>query len=696
MPKIPINTNLGIDVTLTSPAAVTGISVTTPSEPKGKDDFALLSDILKEINPQVKSSAAMAADRSAKDDIAVGVNKINSMTREEAMSAHERGFPDVYNGWVRYGMYGQQAENSADMFHDSFRLQSLQQRATDPTYNWERDYADQSKIYLEGKEKDPFWNKAFAKASEENRKVILAEEFAYQSDQIKSLVVSGTVQRLRALPDKITDKLEADFFDQNPVTTGDETYNQRKSEFFKNNYFKYLYDGIEELKAERNVGITKTDFDSLIISAAEAHTLDGGKYSQLWANYLTAKRPDGTPSISDNPKYRNAVNNALVSLNKISESAAFGNDLRNSTTNRYDAGDYKKYADSYFTNQINQAQTLGNLKFADATLAVVQQHKKEIANNRPIPMIVDMLNRPVGQGGDTEDNKLSLAVAKELHSSGSLSRYFASDSKDALKWNMAVIMLQRGEPTQKIFAELGRIEQSSVFVKLSEDEKKSLLSTSGNIPANIELFNTVGQYYKNTGVTNVNDFTKKYIEQSYFKDPVGKWISKSNVIDSGVSQEMYPTYEKTAYKIFQNMYNDPTRNTPNISDTETDVSIPQTIPSSNNYTFSINSEGGYGYFTNSSAIGVLSVAMVTQYVYDDKGNKVLSDDKKSYKRSEIMLQIPLDVIKKQVEKDQNDIDIQRAVAAEKADTFQREKAKAIRLYNQTLGRDEEVISKLKF
>lgn len=696
MPKIPINTNLGIDVSLTSPAAVTGISVSTPSEPKGKDDFAVLSDILKEINPQVKSSAAMAADRSAKDDIAIGVNKINSMTREEAMAAHEKGFPDVYNGWVRYGMYGQQAENSADMFHDSFRLNYLQQRSTNPNYNWEQDYADQSKIYLQGKEKDPFWNKAFAKSSEESRKVILANEFAYQSDQIKALVVSGTVQRLRALPDKITDKLEADFFEQNPVTTGDETYNSRKADFFKKNYFKYLYDGIEELKAERNVGITKTDFDSLIISAADAHVLDGGKYSQLWANYLTSKRPDGTPAISDNPKYEKALRNTLTNLNNISEGAAFGNDLRKASTNKYNDGDYKKYADSYFTNQINQAQTLGNLKFADATLAVVQQHKNEIANNRPIPMIVDMLNRPVGQGGDTEDNKLSLSIAKELHNSGSLSRYFAADSKDALKWNMAVIMLQRGEPTQKIFSELARIEQSSVFVKLDENEKKSLLNASGNIPANIELFNTVAQYYKNTGVTNINDFTKKYIEQTYFKDPVGKWISKSNVIDSGVSQEMYPTYEKTAYKIFQEMYNDPTRNTPNISDTDVDVSTPQTIPDSNNYKFSINSEGGYGYFTNTSAIGVLSVAMVTQYVYDDNGNKVLSDDKKSYKRSEIMLQIPLDVIKKRVEKDQNDVNVKNRVAAEKADAFQREKAKAIKLYNQTQGRDEEVISKLTF
>jgi len=696
MPKIPINTNLGIDVSLTSPAAVTGISVSTPSEPKGKDDFAVLSDILKEINPQVKSSAAMAADRSAKDNIAIGVNKINSMTREEAMAAHENGFPDVYNGWVRYGMYGQQAENSADMFHDSFRLNYLQQRSTNPNYNWEQDYAEQSKIYLQGKENDPFWNKAFAKASEESRKVILANEFAYQSDQIKSMVAAGTVQRLRALPDKITDKLEADFFEQNPVTTGDDTYNSRKAQFFKNNYFKYLYDGIEEIKAERNVGLTKTDFDSLIISAAEAHALDGGKYSQLWANYLTSKRPDGTPSISDNPKYLNDVYRVLKQLNTISEGAAFGNDLRNSTTNKYNDGDYKKYADSYFTNQINQAQTLGNLKFADATLAVVQQHKNEIANNRPIPMIVDMLNRPVGQGGDTEDNKLSLAIAKELHNSGSLSRYFATDSKDALKWNMAVIMLQRGEPTQKIFSELGRIEQSSVFVKLDENEKKSLLNASGNIPANIELFNTVAQYYKNTGVTNINDFTKKYIEQTYFKDPVGKWISKSNVIDSGVSQEMYPTYEKTAYKIFQEMYNDPTRNTPNISDTGVDVSTPQTIPDSNNYKFSINSEGGYGYFTNTSAIGVLSVAMVTQYVYDDNGNKVLSDDKKSYKRSEIMLQIPLDVIKKRVEKDQNDKAVRDRIAADKADAFQREKAKAIKLYNQTQGRDEEVLSKYKF
>jgi len=696
MPKIPINTNLGIDVSLTSPAAVTGISVSTPSEPKGKDEFAVLSDILKEINPAVKSSAAMAADRQAKDDIAIGVNKINSMTREEAMAAHEKGFPDVYNGWVRYGMYAQQAENSAEMFHDSFRLQSMQQRATNPNYNWEQDYAEQSKIYLQGKENDPFWNKAFAKSSEENRKVILANEFAYQSDQIKSMVAAGTVQMLRSVPDKITAKMEADFFQQNPVTTGDDTYNQRKSKFFTDNYFKYFYDEVEKIKAERNVGITKTDFDSLIIAAAEAHTLEGGKYSQLWGNYLRSARPDGTPAISDNPKYIDKIGRILGDLNKISEAAAFGNDLRKASTNKYSDADYKKYSNEYFNNAVVQAQTLGNLKFADATLAVVQQHKNEIANNRPIPMLVDMLDRAVGQGGDTEDNKLSLAIAKELHNSGSLSRYLPAESKNALKWNMAVIMLQKGEPTQKIFSELARIEQSSVFVNLDSNEKKSLLNISGNLPANIELFNTVAQYYKNAGVTNINDFTKKYVEQTYWKDDVGKWIPKSHLIDFGVSKENYRTYEQTAFKMLQETYNDPTRNTPNIGEDAVDTSIPQTIPNSNNYKFTINSEGGYGYFTNESALGVISPVMVTQYVYDNTGRKVLSEDGKSYKRTEIMLQIPLDAIKKRVEKDGQDKAIQDRINAAKLDKLQEEKRKALKLYLQSQGRDEETISKYKF
>jgi hypothetical protein len=148
--------------------------------------------------------------------------------------------------------------------------------------------------------------------------------------------------------------------------------------------------------------------------------------------------------------------------------------------------------------------------------------------------------------------------------------------------------------------------------------------------------------------------------------------------------------------MLQETYNDPTRNTPNIGEDAVDTSIPQTIPNSNNYKFTINSEGGYGYFTNESALGVISPVMVTQYVYDNTGRKVLSEDGKSYKRTEIMLQIPLDAIKKRVEKDGQDKVIQDRINSEKLNKLQEEKRKALKLYLQSQGRDEETISKYQF
>ena len=44
------------------------------------------------------------------------------MTLEEAKEAHKNGFPDIFNGWARYGAYKQYANNSVDNFIQDFKM----------------------------------------------------------------------------------------------------------------------------------------------------------------------------------------------------------------------------------------------------------------------------------------------------------------------------------------------------------------------------------------------------------------------------------------------------------------------------------------------------------------------------------------------------------------------------------------------
>ena len=61
------------------------------------------------------------------------------MTLEEAREAHKTGFPDVFNGWARYGAYKQYAINSTDNFIQEFKNDYWTKR-NEAGYNWQDHY----------------------------------------------------------------------------------------------------------------------------------------------------------------------------------------------------------------------------------------------------------------------------------------------------------------------------------------------------------------------------------------------------------------------------------------------------------------------------------------------------------------------------------------------------------------------------
>ena len=136
-----INTDLGINVSLTDAPDVKTVAVTNIPLPTGKNDFEVLSDVLGQFNPKIQELAKKDLEREAEADYVLGANKVNSMTLEDARKAHQEGFPDIYNGWARVGAYKQYANNANEEFSNNFKKRYLENR-NNPEYNWQNDYAE--------------------------------------------------------------------------------------------------------------------------------------------------------------------------------------------------------------------------------------------------------------------------------------------------------------------------------------------------------------------------------------------------------------------------------------------------------------------------------------------------------------------------------------------------------------------------
>ena len=111
-----INTDIGVNVSLQNAPAPKPVMNVGTSRVIGNDKFGALADTLAQINPAIKKLADQQLKEEAEQDFEKGKAKINGMTLEEARVAHKNGFPDVFNGWARYGAYKQYANNSVDNF----------------------------------------------------------------------------------------------------------------------------------------------------------------------------------------------------------------------------------------------------------------------------------------------------------------------------------------------------------------------------------------------------------------------------------------------------------------------------------------------------------------------------------------------------------------------------------------------------
>ena len=172
-----INTDLGINVSLTDAPDVKTVSITNPPKIEGKNNFEVLADVLGQFNPKIQELVKKDVQEKDLQDEILGANTVNGLTLEEARQAHEKGFPDIYNGWARVGAYRQYALNANMEFSERMK-QRYNENKNNPNYNWQQDYAELSQFYLKDKQNDPFFQAAFQKISPLTQKFITEEEFS--------------------------------------------------------------------------------------------------------------------------------------------------------------------------------------------------------------------------------------------------------------------------------------------------------------------------------------------------------------------------------------------------------------------------------------------------------------------------------------------------------------------------------------
>jgi len=545
-----INTDLGINVSLTDAPDIKTVAVTTPPLPTGKNEFEALADVLGQFNPKIQELVQKDVKQKDLQDEILGANTVNSMTLDEARKAHQEGFPAIYNGWARVGAYKQYALNSNEEFSNTMKKRYYENR-NNPQYNWQQDYAELSQFYLKDKQQDPFFQSAFRQISMDTQKWITEQEFTFQNENLKTRVQQDTMYQLRTLPDKVLDTLNANFRETIPIETSGKDFAQRKQEYISQNYVKLWNEEFENIKKNLNPILSKVDFDALVIDQAEAHLKSGGDYISLYVDKLIKPRQDGTPAVLDNPKFNDKVLNIVAKANESLKTLQFYEQLKASTTSTIPDDQYKKYSGALFDNLVNKHLSNGETQ-GQAIQNAATTLSPFLNRARPIPQIKEILNRPVGTIV-TPDNRAALDLAMVLDNVGALPMYFdnAENSRDAVKWQLATMFYRNGEDPSTVLRKIGNFEQNSKTSPLNERDKKDLGSKFVNLQTihNQSLVYGVAQYIKSTDGSaglSLAANTKKYIENYYFLDEGGKYISKSKLTMLGITADEYKPLKEEA------------------------------------------------------------------------------------------------------------------------------------------------------
>lgn len=553
-----INTDIGVNINLENAPVTKPILDVGSENIVGKDRFQALADTLAAINPTIKQLADKQLKQEAKQSFEQGQAQINGMTLDQARQAHKSGFPDIYNGWARYGAYKQYAINSVDNFVQDFKDQYASRRYEN-NYNWQGHYNELSQGYLSDKEGDEFFASAYNEGTAELRRWLNVKEFEKQQEQLQYKVIGNASLSLQNLPTKVEEQLEIAFYNANPIETLGKDYKEKKAKFFQENMSKTFVDMFYNLKENRNPALSLADYDEVVLSEAELHATLDGRFAAEYISLLTTNRPDGSPAIINNPKFQDRVSKLVEKLNEAIKLNVDTANWFNGNVASLPKTDRTELGSDIFDKEyrIRKSQGMSN---ADAFLSTTMSLMTGMQKNEPIKQIEDLLTKPV-TGQYTEDNKLALEVYTALDKAGITGIYFKENDKNKYLFYVANVKSKAGQDPRDIVRELGTANTITKQVsQLTSEDKKSLQTASGNMAyaPNQELFYMVAQYFKNINTDVDNDDyinqTKDFIDKHY-SNINGRWVSKFKINQLGTTPDKYDTFKISAIELLKEKLN---------------------------------------------------------------------------------------------------------------------------------------------
>lgn len=560
---VKINTDLGVNVQLENAATPVDVPVGSGAQIVGKDKFGQLADTLAKINPKIQKLAQQNIERENLKEANLGAAKINGMTLEESRDAAKKGFPNIYNGWARYGAYKQYALNSVDGMVADWKDEYISKRNV-AGYNWQEHYNEFSQGYLSDKEGDEFFASAYNDATGNLRKWINVKEFEKQEEDLKYTVIGNTSKSIQSLPDQVSTALEVAFYEEELQEFGEmgtmntTDYQKRKAKYFQDNMSDTFLELYNTVKENRNPALTRAEFDDIVINEAELHASLDGRFATEYIELLTQGRPDGTPAIINNPKYQKRVTSLIenlkdaIKLNVDSVNWTNGNVGSMSKTERTELG--KNIFDKEFRVRKNSGASNADA-FLGSTFAIMNGIKR----NEPIKQIVDLFEKPLSSEY-TEDSKLALEVYAALEKNGVTGIYFKENDKNKFKFFVANLKIQSGQDPRDVIREMGTMDTLTKEInELSSQDKKTLQSYGGNMayPPNQELYYMTAQYFKNIN-SGMNDNylgqAKQFIEQHYtlVND---RWVSNYKMNQFGVTKDTYDSFKIAAIQLLSEKLN---------------------------------------------------------------------------------------------------------------------------------------------
>lgn len=531
----------------------------------GKSGIEELADALKSVNPAITAVAKKGITDKNEADFEQGKALINGITLDEARELNKQGYPEIFNGWARYGAKVQYATNATSEFIESFKQEYLE-NSKSPNYDWRSAYDKASRLFFQDKQGDNEFAKAYNEKSNELQKWANVQEFEKQSNELKMRTESNTQYSLSNIGRDILSKMKVDFFNQAGLyQLNAEDYKKNQAKFFsKENMYKYFMEEFKNIKDNRPANIDLSTFDDIVLRSAESHAKTGGELSDFYATLIKNPRNDGTPSIIDNPKKNKEALRVLKLLDETvaTNKFALNADLGRAGATVYDNKTYKDLSGKLFNNSIKQEMIAngGNRRVAVAT--TIDKMSNILKLNRPVESIKEILEQPIGNE-PSNTNLIALDTYMQLDKHGVIGKYFDKVNVNSTKWFMISELVKNGTDPREAIRKVGNWEANTVgkFDPIKTEDRQALFNKLG-IKAtqdNIELVVGLATYFKNIegrGGDYVNR-TKKYFEQHYDKIPNREvYINKNTLAELGVNKNQYDEVVEFSVGMFQEKFKD--------------------------------------------------------------------------------------------------------------------------------------------